>query len=138
MIKKLTIVAILALMSLQADEIDEMVSKITSSRESIIPKKKLISTKSPMPVLVVVDNNASNKKGDGNITLAKPKDDTFNLTAIMNNSAHINNKWVKIGEKIGNYKLVDIMDDSVFLKDENKTKIIFFKKNDNKIKITYR
>jgi len=54
----------------------------------------------------------------------------------MNNSAFINGKWVKIGERIGSFELVDIMDDSVYLKDGNRTKLIFFKQNNGKIKIT--
>jgi len=136
MIKSLSFAVLLAFVTVQADEIDDMVSKITSNRESTIPKDKLLSIKSPMPVLVVVDNNSSDKNSDSNITYAKPKEESFDLTAIMNKSAHINNKWVKIGEKIGSYKLVDIMDDSVYLKDGNKTKLIFFKQNNNKIKIT--
>jgi len=135
MIKSLSFIVLLAFVAVQADEIDDMISKITSNRESKIPKDKLISIKSPMPTLVVVENNSS-KKGDSNATFAKPKEDSFDLTAIMNNSAYINNKWVKVGENVGSYKLVDIMDDSVYLKDGNKTKLIFFKQNNNKIKIT--
>ena len=116
---------------LNAEDIDEIVTKINSSRGTTIPKEKLTNIVSPMPKLVVVDQNST----DTNNTVAKPKEESFILTAIMNSSAHINGKWVKIGERVGRYKLIDIMDDSVYLKDGNKTKLIFFKQTSGKIKI---
>ena len=116
---------------LNAEDIDEIVTKINSSRGTTIPKEKLTNIVSPMPKLVVVDQNST----DTNNTVAKPKEESFILTAIMNSSAHINGKWVKIGERVGTYKLIDIMDDSVYLKDGNKTKLIFFKQTSGKIKI---
>jgi len=128
-----SIIAVVAIGVLCADEIDDMLSKINSTRESTIPKEELVSIPSPMPK-VVVEHNSSK---DGNVTTTTiVKEETFDLTAIMNNSAFINKKWVKIGENVGSYKLVDIMDDSVYLKDGNRTKLIFFKKNNAKIKIT--
>lgn len=131
--KKLVIFCSLILFTgLYADNIDEIVSKINSKRDSTIPKDKLISITSPMPkLLVVVDNNST----DGNKTVIKSKEESFNLTAIMNSSAHINGTWVKVGERVGTYKLVDVMDDSVYLRDGNKTKLIFFKQSNGKIKI---
>ena len=128
-----SIIAVVAIGVLCADEIDDMLSKINSTRESTMPKEELTSIPSPMPK-VVVEHNSSK---DGNVTTTTiVKEETFDLTAIMNNSAFINKKWVKIGENVGSYKLVDIMDDSVYLKDGNRTKLIFFKKNNAKIKIT--
>ncbi len=123
--KKLIIYcSLIALVALNADNIDEIVSKINSQRHSTIPKNKLTTITSPMPKLVVVDNNETK---DGNKTVVKDKKDSFALTAIMNNSAFINGNWIKVGDKINGYKLVDIMKDSVYLKDGNKTKMIFFK-----------
>jgi len=130
--KKIVIYSIaLSITVLFADEIDDMISKINSHRVSKISKKELTSINSPMPKVIIETNNTK----EGNFTVAKVEDD-FSLTAIMNNSANINGRWVKIGEKVGNFKLVDIMDDSIYLKDGNKTKIIFFKEKNNKIKIT--
>ena len=131
MIKLVTACSLLLLSTLNADSIDDMISKINSKREAKIPKNKLVSIQSPMPKLIVVDTNGTDK----NKTILKPKDETFDLTAIVNNSAYINGKWVKKGENIGSYKLMDIMDDSVYLKDGKKTKLIFFKQNSAKIKI---
>jgi len=128
-----SIIAVVAIGVLCADEIDDMLSKINSTRESTIPKEELVSIPSPMPKVIVEHNNSK----DGNATITKiVEEETFDLTAIMNDSAFINKKWVKIGENVGSYKLVDIMDDSVYLKDGNRTKLIFFKKNNAKIKIT--
>ena len=123
--------SIVAIVSLNADTIDEIVSKINSKRDTSIPKEKLVTITSPMPKLIVVENNST----DGNKTVVKSKVDVFKLTAIMNNSAYINGKWVKVGDRVGTYKLVDVMDDSVYLKDGNVTKLIFFKQNSGKIKI---
>ena len=130
--KRLTVLSILiAFISLNADSIDDIVSKINSKRDTTIPKEKLVTITSPMPKLVVIENNST----DGNKTIIKSKEERFNLTAIMNSSAYINGKWVKVGERVGTYKLVDVMDDSVYLKDGNRTKLIFFKQNSGKIKI---
>ena len=121
-----------ALVVLNADNIDEIVTKINSQRHSTIPKDKLTTITSPMPKLVVIDDNATK---DANKTLVKDKKDSFILTATMNNSAFINGNWIKVGDRINGYKLVDIMKDSVYLKDGNKTKMIFFKSDAKKIKI---
>lgn len=123
--------SLVSFIGLNADSIDEIVSKINSKRDTTIPKDKLVTIASPMPKLVVVENNTS----DENTTIAKAKVESFNLTAIMNSSAHINGEWIKVGDKVGSYRLVDVMDDSVYLKDGNKTKLIFFKQNSGKIKI---
>ena len=122
---------LVAFVSLNADSIDDIVTKINSKRDTTIPKEKLVTITSPMPKLVVIENNST----DGNKTVVKSKEESFDLTAIMNNSAHINGKWVRVGERVGTYKLVDVMDDSVYLKDGNKTKLIFFKQSSGKIKI---
>ncbi len=124
--------SLIAFVSLSADNIDEIVSKINSKRHSVISKKKLTTITSPMPKLVVIDTNATK---ESNKTVVEDKVDSFSLTAIMNNSAFINNSWVKVGENVDGYKLVDVMKDSVYLKDGNKTKIIFFKPDVKKIKI---
>ena len=115
------------------DEIDDMVSKINAPRDSKIPKEELAAISSPMPKLII-ENNETNLTN--NSTVKIDSTDNLVLKGIMNNSAFINGHWVKIGEKIGTFKLVDIMDDSVYLKDGNRSKLIFFKQKHGKIKIT--
>jgi hypothetical protein len=117
---------------LQADEIDEIINKINSQRVSNISKKEIKSLQSPIAkVEIIKENNNS----EGNITIVKSETEVYNLGGILNNSAFINGKWVRKGQQIGPYKLVEIMEDSVVLKSKNKTKLIFFKKNNGKIKI---
>jgi len=132
--KKVTLLLCIAVTTLVfGDEIDDIVNKINSKRSSTISKDKILSTPSPMPKVVVMDSNHT-KDENGTIILKEPQDE-FNLTAIINNKANINGQWVKVGEKIGSYTLIDIMDDSVYLKDGNKTKTVFFGTKDKKIKI---
>jgi len=135
--KKITIISLAAAMLLasEVDEIDKIVQKINSKREGTLPKKELKSVVSPM-VKIVVENNETIKDSNGTIIKAKAKDDNFVLAAILNNSAFINGNWYKVGDMVGKYKLIEIMDDSVLLKNGNKTKLILFKENNNKIKIT--
>jgi len=138
MIKKgLIPILLISCVFLGADDIDDIVNKIKKDRVSNINKKELLSVKSPLVKMVKIDKNStkdSNKTGSA-IVLKK---ESFSLNAIMNNSALINGKWYKKGEKIYSYVIEDIMDDSVYLKDRNKTKIIFFKPINNKIKIIGR
>jgi len=138
MIKKgLIPILLISCVYLGADDIDDIVNKIKKDRVSSINKKELLSVKSPLVKLIKIDkNNTKNSnKTEGAIVLRK---ESFSLDAIMNNSALINGKWYKKGDKIYSYVIKDIMDDSVYLKDGNKTKIIFFKPIENKIKIIGR
>jgi len=131
--KKIALILLVSITAMYSDEIDDIVNKINSKRNSNIPKEKILTTPSPMPKVVVIDKNYT-KDENGTIIIKEPQDE-FNLTGIINNKAHINGQWVKVGEKIGSYTLVDIMDDSVYLKDGNKTKTVFFGNEDKKIKI---
>jgi len=141
MIKKgLIPILLVSCLYLGADDIDDIVNKIKKDRVSSINKKELLSVKSPLIKLIKIDENNTkdsnkSKKTESSIML---KRESFNLDAIMNNSALINGKWYKEGDKIYSYVIKDIMDDSVYLKDGNKTKIIFFKPLNNKIKIIGR
>jgi len=125
---------ILATVFLQADEIDEIISKINSKRVSGITKKDIKELSSPIAKVEII--KSEDNETESNKTIIKSEVEVYKLSAILNNSAFINGKWVKKGQKIGPYKLVEIMDDSVVLKSSNKTKLIFFKKNNGKIKIT--
>lgn len=134
--KKITIYLFIPLLAinLYSDEIDDIVSKINTKREVKLPKEKLTKIDSPMPKLVIIENN--NTLSDGNGTMLKQKNITLKLKGIMNNSANINGKWFKVGQIVEGYKVSDIMDDAVYLKDGNKSKMLFFEQNSSKIKIT--
>ena len=138
--KKITFIAMLGLFSsIYADEIDDLVKKIAQDRTSSINSDELINIKSPIARLVQKENTSKSKsKSDGNNTIIMTAEDSFNLTAIMNDSAYINKKWVKKGQKIGSYELYEIYDDMVVLKDGNRTKKVTFQSKNNKIKITGR
>jgi len=118
--------------SIFADDIDTMVKKINSKRDSNISKEELSLIPSPM-VQKSSDKNVTNSVKP--LPVKVIVEENIVLQGIMNNSAYINGKWVKMGEKINNYTLVDVMDDSVYLKDGNRSKLIFFKQNNGKIKI---
>ncbi|HGZ70296.1 MAG TPA: hypothetical protein ENL00_02985 [Nitratifractor sp.] len=133
--KILVALLLLGVTAVVAEDIDTILSKIKTKRLSPVSEKSILDTPSPMTVLV--KSNESNSSTDSNKSQKlKPQEEKFVLTAIMNGSANINGKWVKLGEKIGTYKLEDIMDDSIFLKSAQKEKIIFFEKNSNKINIS--
>jgi len=117
---------------INAEDIDTILSKITTKRVSNVEPETILATPSPMPKLII-ENNKSN--GDSNTSLLKAKEESFKLTAIINNSANINGKWYKLGQKIGSYRLEDIMDDSVFLKNDQRERILFFDQNQSKINI---
>jgi len=51
----------------------------------------------------------------------------FKLSAIMNNSARINNRWCKNGYKIKNYTITAITKNSVILEKENQKIILSLK-----------
>ncbi len=129
--KKILIASFLFQILLVADEIDTYVEKIKQQRVSHIDKNEIKKLKSPLPKIVVVDKNIS--KADQNISAETETIPTFVLKAIMNDSAFINDRWVKKGDTIDNYKVVDIMEDAVYLSNGKKSKMIFFKKKNGKI-----
>jgi len=120
---------------LYSDDIDDIINKINSKRESKIPQVVIANSKSPIPEVKIVENNSS--KESNNTVIVNSAKEVFELKAIINSRANINGKWVGIGDLINGYKVVDIMDDSVYLKDGNKSKMIFFN-NIKKIKIFAR
>ncbi len=130
--KHLVLLALLGVF-LNAEDIDTILTKITTKRVSNIDSETILATPSPMPKLII-ENNKSIK--DINTTLLKAKEENFKLIAIMNNSVNINGKWYKLGQKIGSYKLEDIMEDAVFLKNDQKEKMLIFDQNHSKINIT--
>lgn len=58
----------------------------------------------------------------------KSKIKKFKLKAIIDKNALINNKWLKVGEKINDYELINISNDSVSLSyDDKRIKLKVFK-----------
>ena len=132
--KVLYLSLIITTTSIIAEDLDIILSKITKKREANLPQTTILATPSPMPQLVKkIDNNSTS---DQNNTLLQAKEEQLKLTAIMNNSANINGKWYKIGDKIGSYKLKDIMDNAVYLQNNSEQKMLFFDQNHSKINIT--
>ena len=130
---KLTLIFTITL--LYSDDIDDIINKINSKRESKIPQAVIANSKSPIPEVKIIESNSS--KESNNTVIVNSAKEVFELKAIINSRANINGKWVGIGDLINGYKVVDIMDDSVYLKDGNKSKMIFFN-NIKKIKIFAR
>jgi len=126
------VASILLIDNILADEIDDIINKINNKREAKISKKVIEKTPSPIPKVVITDLNNTTKGSKVTVVEAGT---SFMLKGIMNKSANINGKWVKLGEKINGYKLVDVMEDSVYLKDGNRSKMLFFEQNNTKIKI---
>ena len=131
--RQLTLLLLLGVL-LYAEDIDTILSKITTKRTSKVASESILKTPSPMPKLIKSEENSS--KSDTNSTTLKAKEESFKLIAIINNSANINGQWYKLGQMVGSYRLEDIMEDSVFLKNDHKEKILFFDQNRSKINIT--
>ncbi len=131
--KRLLILWLLFGVMLYGEDIDTILTKLPTKRVSKIAEETILSTPSPMPQLVVEQNNS---QSDTNGTVLKMHEEKFKLIAIMNGSANINGQWYKIGEKVGSYRLEDIMEDAVFLKNDKKEKILIFDQNNSKITIT--
>jgi len=130
---KIPLILILGISAINGEDIDTILSKLPTKREGSLPKISILETPSPMPELIVTDQNNTDN-GDSNTTL-KVKKEHYKLIAIMNDSANINGQWYKVGQKIGSFELTDIMDDAVFLKSPQKEKILFFENRVNKINI---
>jgi hypothetical protein len=134
--KKIVLLSSIFLVTtLFADDIDDIINKINSKRESKVSKDVIANVKSPIPNVKIVESNSSNESNTS--TVLKSEKEVFKLKGIINNSAKINNKWVKVGDAINSYKVIDIMEDAVYLEDGNKSKMIFFNKTNN-IKIFTR
>lgn len=64
------------------------------------------------------------------------KDIDLNLSAIMNGKAFVNNNWLKSGDKVGDYTIITIGNNSVVFSKNNSTKRVFINaKKENLIKL---
>jgi len=110
---------------LSIKEMANMVSKIKEKRVSIA-KDDNTTFKSPF-VLLEKDLNTSI------VTIRKSKlaDIQFKFGGIVNNSAFVNKRWIKVGENISGYQLMEIKSNSVILKrgEENAFEVPSKKRN---------
>jgi len=124
---------IVASATLSTKQIEEMVIKIHQKRPGI-DKTKLDMTKDPF--------NGSVSDEDSKTKTVVKKDVVsdnivLQLHAILGDKAFINNRWVKVNDKINGYELKYIGKRGVVLQNGNHIKKLLFKK-DNLIKIEGR
>jgi len=108
-------------------EYKEMFKKISQKRIGL--DESQISQVSPPFVMIVKKSKESAKaKNKGNT----PKAVALHLEAILGKSVMINGKWYKLYQNIGNFKIISVTADSVYLKGEGvKQKLTIRKKNAN-------
>ncbi|NKQ41034.1 MAG: hypothetical protein HF962_05645 [Sulfurovum sp.] len=125
MIDKKIGLAVFLILPLCADlslgQMEVMVEKIKAKRVGSKMEKDS-SFVSPF-VLIQQDENKS--------VLEAPKgsDIKFTLGGVINKRAFINERWIKIGEKIDGYELTEMQDNGVTLVQEDRTIKVFLKKS---------
>ncbi len=135
--KKLMIILALSypiFAELTVSQIEEMVKRIQSKRVS---EYEIDFLKIPSPlegIKKVVGKNINKTVLVGNDI----KNINFTLNAIVNDNVYINGKWYKKGDTILGFKIEDVLDDHIVLKNKkNKTiKVYLVKKKKLDIKIT--
>jgi len=109
---------------------DKLFNEISEKRTGV-PNSKIDSIKNPF---IVVYKKAIVNDGNGTEGTKNP---THVLNVTFNTKAKINGQWYKIGNEIGDFKLVSIKNDSVIIKNEHSKKELFIRKNDvSKIKFS--
>jgi hypothetical protein len=122
--KKIWLVGLLVLplyADLSIGQMETMVEKIKAKRAGAQIEKDPNFT-SPF-VMIQQDENRS--------VIGDPKDATvaFTLGGIINNKAYLNEKWLKVGDKIEGYEVTKISGNSVTLVQEERTIQVFLKKS---------
>lgn len=110
------LIILLLYTTLFASNVDELIAKITASKS--VSKNLLLSTKSPFGIQSV--NKESNTTNQ-----VPPPESTFTLKAIFENTALINDKWVKQGEKLEDYEVFEINAFNVILQGKTKQKKLY-------------
>ena len=106
---------------LSIGQMETMVEKIKAKRAGAQIEKDPHFT-SPF-VMIQQDDNRS--------VIEDPKSNAvvFTLGGIINNKAFLNEKWLKIGDRVEGYELTEIKDNSVTLVQEEHTIQVFLKKS---------
>ena len=112
---------------LTVQKIDEMVVKIQGKRQS---KVKVDFEKVVSPFVIVFQDEANSTA----VIKTAEQEVSFKLSAIMNDRAKINGRWVKPGEVIQGYKVVSVGEDRVELKKGNR-RVKLFLPNPDKPKL---
>ena len=116
-------------------EIKTMVGKIKHQREGI-EISILDNTPNPFAIQEIVEEVIEEVKKE--IKKEKPKvkvvkkEVVHHLTAILNRAAFIDNKWYKVGDKVGLFTLIAINHESVDLKSQKEQKKLSIKKEKRK------
>jgi len=108
---------------LSIEQMNAMVSKIKSKRAGLDIKDDN-SFVSPFVILKKEQNTTKAK-----FEQPKVKSVAFNLGAIINNKAFVNNSWVAKGDTMNGYKIVEVDDNSVVLKRDAHEVKLFLKKS---------
>lgn len=101
---------------LYASDVDMMIKNIMAPKNIVSPSTLASLHDSFEKPVVVLDTNAT-----------PPPPPKFQLQAILDGNALINDKWLKIGDKVNGYKISHIGEKSVIIGNakENKTLHIF-------------
>ena len=112
---------------LSVSKIDQMVEQIQGKRKSKV-KVDFEKVTSPFAMVVQADVNASP------VMKTVEQKVNFQLSAIINKRAKINDRWVGVGDTIQGYKVESIEENRVILKKANRT-VELFLPDPNKMKL---
>ncbi|QSZ41499.1 hypothetical protein GJV85_05055 [Sulfurimonas aquatica] len=81
-----------------------------------------------------VKNISSTQSLSSSKIVTTKANEIFNLSLILNNSAMINEKWYRLGDKINGYSIDEVTSTSVLLTKQKKKILLSTKSNINKLK----
>ncbi|MEA2110580.1 MAG: hypothetical protein U9P71_00885 [Campylobacterota bacterium] len=134
---KIMLIAAISVTALFSDNlswVDQQITAILPKRVGIADSKiSQLSNPIRYQKLVVKDSDPDTKTVTHTqiAEVVKP----LKVAAILNNSALIDKKWLKINDTIRGYKVKRINSDSVLLKSKDNRLKLFVKEKNNKIKI---
>jgi hypothetical protein len=118
----------------ELSKFDDIFIQIGKKREGISPVA-INKIKDPFIYKREIKNIVKTKNGK---KVIPPKKILLKLSAIINNKVKINDKWYRLRQKVGNYRLVRIKKGSVLLRQGREKLKLFLRKRDAKIKFTIR
>ena len=65
----------------------------------------------------------------------KRQDKTLYVTAILNNKVFINSRWYRVGDKVAGYKILQLKEDSILVKNSKKVLKFSIKRRNNIVKV---
>jgi len=105
-------------------EYQDMFYKISQKRVGL-KDEQIVTVKTPFVTVV-------KKKGTKGASQVKKTQTTLVLDAILGNRVMINGNWYKLYQNIGDYKIISIVGDSVYIRgNDTKQKLTIRKKNAN-------